>query len=88
MRRRAAATDIRGCFVRTEVLRSYQRVLNRCMRELDKERTALEKQEKKVTMDIKKMAKSGQMVRLALPVPRGQSASCLRLCCVGVSRSW
>lgn len=51
--------------MRTEVLRSYQRVLNRCMRELDKERTALEKQEKKVTMDIKKMAKSGQMVRPA-----------------------
>lgn len=31
------------------------------IRELDKERTALERQEKKLITDIKKMAKSGQM---------------------------
>lgn len=31
------------------------------MRELDRERTGLERQEKKIIMDIKKMAKSGQM---------------------------
>ena len=31
------------------------------IRELDKERTQLERQEKKLVVDIKKMAKSGQM---------------------------
>ena len=31
------------------------------MRELDRERTALERQEKKLVADIRKMAKSGQM---------------------------
>ncbi len=36
---------------------SFQQVV----RELDKERTALERQEKKLVADIKKMAKSGQM---------------------------
>ena len=31
------------------------------VRELDRERTGLERQEKKIVADIKKMAKSGQM---------------------------
>ena len=31
------------------------------MRELDRERTQLERQEKKLVVDIRKMAKSGQM---------------------------
>lgn len=31
------------------------------IRELDRERTALERQEKKLIADIKKMAKTGQM---------------------------
>lgn len=33
-------------------------------RELDRERGALERQEKKLILDIKKMAKTGQMVCL------------------------
>ena len=32
-------------------------------RDLDRERMGLEQQEKKIIMDIKKMAKEGQMVR-------------------------
>ena len=47
-----------------EMLRQNQRALNKAMRDLDRERTQLENQEKKVIMDIKKMAKMGQMVKL------------------------
>lgn len=44
-----------------EMLRANQRALNKAMRDLDRERTNLENQEKKVIADIKKMAKMGQM---------------------------
>ena len=37
---------------------------NGCHRELDRERGKLEQQEKKIIADIKKMAKTGQMVYL------------------------
>lgn len=46
-----------------EMLRQNQRALNKAMRELDRERSRLEIQEKKVIADIKKMAKMNQMVR-------------------------
>lgn len=45
-----------------EMLRQNQRALNKAMRDLDRERARLESQEKKVILDIKKMAKMGQMV--------------------------
>lgn len=45
-----------------QMLRNNQRALNKAMRDLDRERTHLEQQEKKVVADIKKMAKQGQMV--------------------------
>ena len=44
-----------------EMLRKNQRALTRAMRELDRERSKLEQQEKKLILDIKKMAKAGQM---------------------------
>lgn len=44
-----------------EMLRQNQRALNKVIRELDRERSQLERQEKKLVVDIKKMAKSGQM---------------------------
>ncbi|NXG40282.1 CHM2A protein, partial [Dromaius novaehollandiae] len=44
-----------------ELLRQNQRALARAMRELDRERQKLEAQEKKIIVDIKKMAKQGQM---------------------------
>lgn len=44
-----------------ELLRQNQRALNKAMRELDREKSRLEMQEKKVIADIKKMAKQGQM---------------------------
>lgn len=46
-----------------ERLRQHQRALVKAQRELDRERTKLEQQEKKLIMDIKKSAKAGQMVR-------------------------
>lgn len=47
-----------------EMLRQNQRSLNKAMRDLDRERSKMEQQEKKVIADIKKMAKQGQMVIL------------------------
>ncbi|XP_034050017.1 charged multivesicular body protein 2a [Thalassophryne amazonica] len=44
-----------------QLLRENQRALNRAMRDLDRERSKLEQQEKKIIADIKKMAKQGQM---------------------------
>ena len=45
-----------------ELLRQNQRALNKAMRDLDRERQKMEQQENKIKMDIKKMAKQGQMV--------------------------
>jgi len=44
-----------------EMLRQNQRALNKAMRELDRERSRMEQQEKKIVNDIKKLAKQGQM---------------------------
>lgn len=45
-----------------ERLRQHQRALAKAQRELDRERTKLEQQEKKLISDIKKSAKVGQLV--------------------------
>lgn len=39
-------------------------MLDKAMRELDRERMGLQNQEKKLIAEIKKMAKEGQLVRL------------------------
>jgi len=44
-----------------EILREHQRNINRAMRDIDRERTNLQNQEKKITIEIKKTAKQGQM---------------------------
>jgi len=44
-----------------EMLRKNQRALTKAMRDLDRERSKMEQQEKKIIADIKKMAKLGQM---------------------------
>jgi len=51
-----------------ELLRQNQRALNKAMRDLDRERQKMEQQENKIKMDIKKMAKQGQMVCIMLKV--------------------
>lgn len=48
-----------------EMLRKNQRVLNKAMRDLDREKSHMEQQEKKLIAEIKKMAKDGQMVNTA-----------------------
>jgi charged multivesicular body protein 2A len=44
-----------------EVLRENKRMISRAIRELDRERTALEREEKRITVEIKKLAKEQQM---------------------------
>ncbi|CAI5463252.1 unnamed protein product [Closterium sp. Yama58-4] len=44
-----------------EILRENKRMLDRSIRELDRERAQLQQQEKKLVADIKKSAKQGQM---------------------------
>jgi len=44
-----------------EMLKQNQRALNRAIRDLDQERAKLERQEKQIINDIKKMAKQGEM---------------------------
>ncbi len=46
------------------MLRENKRQLDRAIRDLDRERMALQQQEKKTVAEIKKMAKEGQMVRI------------------------
>ena len=48
----------------SEILESNTCQHNASFRDLDRERSKLEQQEKKVIADIKKMAKEGQMVSL------------------------
>jgi hypothetical protein len=53
-----------------EMLRENKRMLDKAIRELDRERMALQNQEKKTIVEIKKMAKEGQMVcGCSLPLP-------------------
>lgn len=47
----------------TEVLRENQRILRRSMRDIERERMTLQRQEKSLTIEIKNMAKKGQMVQ-------------------------
>eukprot|EP00871_Galdieria_phlegrea_P003360 jgi/Galph1/4024/GphlegSOOS_G2697.1 len=47
-----------------ERVRRYKRGIDRAIREMDRERTKLEQQEKKVKTEIRKLAKEGQMQSL------------------------
>jgi charged multivesicular body protein 2A len=44
-----------------EVLRENKRMINRAVRELDREKTGLEREEQRLTIEIKKAAKAQQM---------------------------
>jgi hypothetical protein len=46
-----------------EKLRENKRLIDRAVRELDRERVKLENQEKLIVVEMKKMAKIGQKVR-------------------------
>jgi len=45
-----------------EMLRKNKRALDKAIRDLDREKARMEQQEKRIIVDIKKMAKEGQMV--------------------------
>jgi len=45
----------------SEILRENKRMLDKSMRELDRERTSMMSQEKRLIAEIKKMAKANQM---------------------------
>ncbi|CAG2062682.1 unnamed protein product, partial [Timema podura] len=62
-----------------ELLRKNQRALNKAMRDLDREKSRMEQQEKKIIMDIKKLAKDGQMsekpfIKKTLRTPKQDSS--------------
>lgn len=50
-----------------ELLRENKRMLDKAIRDLDRERMGLQNQEKKLVAEIKKTAKQGQMVFPILP---------------------
>lgn len=49
-----------------EVMRENKRMINRAVRELDREKTGLEREEKRLTMEIKKAAKEQQMASVKI----------------------
>jgi charged multivesicular body protein 2A len=49
-----------------EILRENKRTINRAVRELDREKMTLEREEKRLVMDIKKAAKEQQMAAVKI----------------------
>ena len=49
-----------------EVLRENKRMITRAVRELDREKQGLEKEEKRLTMEIKKAASENQMASVKI----------------------
>ena len=45
-----------------DIIRENQRMIKKAIRELERETTALQNQEKKLQIEIKKLASQGQMV--------------------------
>ena len=54
-----------------ELLRENKRMLDKSIREIERERQGLQTQEKKLINEIKKTAKQGQMVRFSFVAYRG-----------------
>lgn len=69
-----------------ELLRENKRMLDKAIRELDRERMGLQQQEKRTIMEIKKMAKEGQMVRTTVVCLHCSSWRCAQL--LLISGSW
>ena len=51
-----------SCDLISELLRENKRMLDKSIREIERERQGLQTQEKKLIAEIKKSAKQGQMV--------------------------
>lgn len=56
--------------VLAEMLRENKRLIDKSIREIDRERNSLQTQERKLIDEMKKNAKQGQMVRLRLEFPQ------------------
>lgn len=54
--------NLRIVLVNAELLRENKRMLEKSIREIERERQGLQVQEKKLINEIKKVAKQGQMV--------------------------
>ena len=57
------------------------------MRELDRERAKMEQQEKKLIMDIKKMAKAGQMDAVKIMAKVGRLLSSVQISLLHIFRT-
>lgn len=57
------------------------------MRELDRERAKMEQQEKKLIMDIKKMAKAGQMDAVKIMAKVGRLLSSMQISLLHIFRT-
>ena len=57
------------------------------MRELDRERAKMEQQEKKLIMDIKKMAKAGQMDAVKIMAKVGRLFSSMQISLLHIFRT-
>jgi charged multivesicular body protein 2A len=63
-----------------EVLRENKRMITRAIRELDREKANLEKEEKRLTIEIKKAAKEQQMSSVKI-----MAKACIDTCIVSKS---
>jgi hypothetical protein len=59
-----------------EVLRENKRTINKAVRELDREKLALEREEKRLTVEIKKAAKEQQMAAVKIMAKVGAHKHC------------
>ena len=57
-----------------EVMRENKRVITRAIRELDREKAGLEREEKRLTMEIKKAARENQMSSVKVMAKVGRNA--------------
>jgi len=64
-----------------EIMRENKRVINKAIRELDREKAGLEREEKRLTMEIKKAARENQMqsVKIMAKVRRIASTTTVQL---------
>jgi hypothetical protein len=69
-------------FIHAELLRENKRLIDKSIREIDRERMSLQNQENKLIMEMKKNAKNGQMVRMGRVLCRAaqRRSNCCALC--------
>ena len=73
-----------------EVLRENKRMITRAVRELDREKQGLEKEEQRLTIEIKKAARENQMqsVKIMAKVSRGCMVVLIESGQVAITATW